>query len=207
MDLGAKDVAVPDHRWRRATDPGVTVDCRRPPDRAPGGRSPLMASSSGASAIDTSMLTGESVPVEVGPGTPPSATLNARQPPRRRTRRVWAPTQLARRWPASSRTPRRQAQVQRLADRISGIFVPIDARPRPGDAHLPGWSAAPGPPWSSPRPSPLLIIACPCVLGLATDRPHGRHRARRPTRHPHQGPRVPDPPARSTRSCSTRRAP
>ena len=80
----------------------------------------------GASAVDASMLTGESVPVEVGPGdTVAGATVNAGGRLVVRATRVGAETQLAQMARLVEDAQNGKAEVQRLADRISGVFVPV----------------------------------------------------------------------------------
>lgn len=80
----------------------------------------------GSSAVDASLLTGESVPVEVGPGDAVvGATVNAGGRLLVRATRVGADTQLAQMARLVEEAQTGKAQVQRLADRISGIFVPI----------------------------------------------------------------------------------
>ena len=123
---------------------------------------------SGASAIDESMLTGESVPVEVGPGDAVTgATVNASGLLEVRATRVGGDTQLAQMARLVEEAQSGKAEVQRLADRISGIFVPIvfviaaitlTAWLIWGDSPAQAFTAAVA----------VLIIACPCALGLAT---------------------------------------
>ncbi len=123
---------------------------------------------SGTSAVDASMLTGEPVPVEVGPGDPVvGATVNAGGRLVVRATRVGADTQLAQMARLVEDAQNGKAQVQRLADRVSGIFVPIVIAL--SLATLAGWlltghsiTAA------FTAAVAVLIIACPCALGLAT---------------------------------------
>ena len=85
----------------------------------------------GTSAVDASMLTGESVPVEVGPGDAVvGATVNAGGRLVVRATRVGADTQLAQMARLVEDAQNGKAEVQRLADRISGVFVPIVIAPR-----------------------------------------------------------------------------
>src|SRR4051794_11935059 len=80
----------------------------------------------GSSAVDASMLTGESVPVEVGPGDPVAgATVNAGGRLVVRATRVGSQTQLAQMARLVEEAQNGKAEVQRLADRISGVFVPV----------------------------------------------------------------------------------
>ena len=122
----------------------------------------------GASAVDASMLTGESVPVEVGVGDPVvGATVNVGGRLVVRATRVGADTQLAQMARLVEDAQNGKAQVQRLADRISGIFVPIVIGLAVGTLGFwvgsdAGLSAA------FTAAVAVLIIACPCALGLAT---------------------------------------
>ena len=122
----------------------------------------------GSSAVDASMLTGESVPVEVGVGDPlVGATLNAGGRLVVRATRVGADTQLAQMARLVEQAQNGKAQVQRLADRISGVFVPIVIAL--AVATLAGWIVAgAGLPAAFTAAVSVLIIACPCALGLAT---------------------------------------
>ena len=87
----------------------------------------------GVSAVDASMLTGESVPVEVGPGDPVvGATVNAGGRLLVRATRVGADTQLAQMARLVEAAQSGKAPVQRLADRVSGVFVPIVIAVVPG---------------------------------------------------------------------------
>ena len=123
---------------------------------------------SGTSAIDASMLTGEPVPVEVGPGDAVvGATINAGGRLVVRATRVGADTQLAQMARLVSAAQAGKAPVQRLADRVSAVFVPVViglslftlvAWLATGHAPQAAFSAAVA----------VLIIACPCALGLAT---------------------------------------
>ncbi|HET8961098.1 copper-translocating P-type ATPase, partial [Nocardioides sp.] len=122
----------------------------------------------GASAVDASMLTGESVPVEVGVGDPVvGATVNAGGRLVVRATRVGADTQLARMARLVEDAQNGKAQVQRLADRVSGVFVPIVIAL--SAATLGFWIGADaGLPAAFTAAVAVLIIACPCALGLAT---------------------------------------
>ncbi|MBF6131546.1 copper-translocating P-type ATPase [Nocardia otitidiscaviarum] len=123
---------------------------------------------SGSSALDMSMLTGESVPVEVGPGDEVvGATVNAGGMLTVRATRVGADTQLAQMAKLVEDAQNGKAQVQRLADRVAGVFVPIVIAISvatlgfwlgTGTATAAAFGAAVA----------VLIIACPCALGLAT---------------------------------------
>nr|ABP43396.1 heavy metal translocating P-type ATPase [Mycolicibacterium gilvum PYR-GCK] len=123
---------------------------------------------SGSSAVDASMLTGESVPVEVAAGdTVVGATVNAGGRLVVRASRVGSDTQLAQMAELVERAQTGKAEVQRLADRISGVFVPIviaiavitlGAWLGAGFSVTAAFTAAVA----------VLVIACPCALGLAT---------------------------------------
>ncbi len=124
----------------------------------------------GTSAIDASLLTGESVPVEVGPGDPVTgATVNAGGRLVVEATRVGSDTALARIAMLVQDAQNGKAPVQRLADRVSAVFVPVVitlAAATLGfwltaaatDAGTAAFTAAVA----------VLIIACPCALGLAT---------------------------------------
>jgi len=122
----------------------------------------------GSSAIDMSMLTGESVPVEVAPGDAVvGATVNAGGMLTARATRVGADTQLAQMATLVEQAQNGKAPVQRLADRVAGIFVPIVLAI--AVATLVGWLAAGAPvAVAFGAAVAVLIIACPCALGLAT---------------------------------------
>ncbi|HEY4624640.1 MAG TPA: heavy metal translocating P-type ATPase, partial [Blastococcus sp.] len=122
----------------------------------------------GSSAVDASMLTGESVPVEVGPGdTVAGATVNAGGRLVVRATRVGSETQLAQMARLVEEAQNGKAEVQRLADRISGIFVPIVLAL--AVATLGWWvGTGAGLPAAFTAAVAVLIIACPCALGLAT---------------------------------------
>ncbi|MFI9201468.1 heavy metal translocating P-type ATPase [Streptomyces sp. NPDC053048] len=122
----------------------------------------------GSSAVDASMLTGESVPVEVGPGdSVTGATLNAGGRLVVEATRVGADTQLARMARLVEDAQNGKAAAQRLADRISGVFVPVVIALALGTLGV--WLAT-GAGWTAAFTAAVavLIIACPCALGLAT---------------------------------------
>ena len=123
---------------------------------------------SGTSAVDASMLTGESVPVEVGVGDAVvGATVNAGGRLVVRATRVGADTQLAQMARLVEDAQTGKAQVQRLADRISGIFVPIVILLSAGTLGF--WlGTGNGLTAAFTAAVAVLIIACPCALGLAT---------------------------------------
>ncbi|MGW5617126.1 heavy metal translocating P-type ATPase [Streptomyces sp. NPDC003877] len=122
----------------------------------------------GTSAVDASMLTGESVPVEVGPGNAVTgATVNAGGRLVVKATRVGADTQLARMAKLVEDAQNGKAAAQRLADKISGVFVPVVIALALGTLGFwlgngAGLTAA------FTAAVAVLIIACPCALGLAT---------------------------------------
>ncbi|MEV0527891.1 heavy metal translocating P-type ATPase [Streptomyces sp. NPDC050439] len=122
----------------------------------------------GASAVDVSMLTGESVPVDVAAGDAVTgATTNVSGRLVVEATRVGSDTQLARMARLVEDAQTGKAQVQRLADRIAGIFVPVVLMI--ATATLGGWLGATGDVTAAFTAAvAVLIIACPCALGLAT---------------------------------------
>ncbi|MFI0357294.1 heavy metal translocating P-type ATPase [Actinomadura sp. 9N407] len=122
----------------------------------------------GSSAVDASLLTGESVPVEVAPGdTVTGATVNAGGRLLIRATRVGSDTQLAQMARLVEDAQNGKAKVQRLADRISGIFVPIVIAIAVGTLGF--WiGTGNGLAAAFTAAVAVLIIACPCALGLAT---------------------------------------
>ena len=122
----------------------------------------------GLSAVDQSMLTGEPVPVEVGPGAEVAgATMNASGRLLVRATKVGADTALAQIARLVAEAQAGKAPIQRLVDRVSAVFVPIVI----GVAlvTLAGWLLATGDVSAAFTASvAVLIIACPCALGLAT---------------------------------------
>lgn len=123
---------------------------------------------SGASAVDMSMLTGESVPVEVAEGDPVTgATVNTSGRLVVRATRVGSETQLAQMASLVEAAQSGKAEVQRLADKISGIFVPIVLVVTL--LTLLSWLVLGAPAEAAFTAAvAVLIIACPCALGLAT---------------------------------------
>ncbi|WP_109507755.1 heavy metal translocating P-type ATPase [Nocardioides speluncae] len=123
---------------------------------------------SGASAVDASLVTGESVPVEVGPGDAViGATINSGGRLVVRATRVGADTQLAQMARLVEEAQTGKAEVQRLADRISGVFVPVVIAL--AVATFGFWLGAGGGQTAAMTAAvAVLIIACPCALGLAT---------------------------------------
>ncbi|WP_282947680.1 heavy metal translocating P-type ATPase [Cellulomonas endometrii] len=173
LDLGAKDVAllVTGADGRR-TEQRVPVDRLRAGDEFAVRPGEKVATDgvvvSGTSAVDTSLLTGEPVPVDVGPGDEVTgATINTGGHLVVRATRVGDETRLAQigRLVAAAQTGK--APVQRLADRISAVFVPVVlvlALATLGAWLLSGSSAQA----AFTAAVAVLIIACPCALGLAT---------------------------------------
>ncbi|SNS00923.1 Cu+-exporting ATPase [Geodermatophilus pulveris] len=122
----------------------------------------------GSSAVDASMLTGESVPVEVGPGdTVVGATVNAGGRLVVRATRIGSDTQLAQMAVLVEDAQNGKAEVQRLADRVSAVFVPVVIALAVGTLGFwLGTGAGAGAAFTAAVA--VLIIACPCALGLAT---------------------------------------
>ncbi|WP_326814395.1 MULTISPECIES: heavy metal translocating P-type ATPase [unclassified Streptomyces] len=168
MHLGAKDVSV----LRGGTEVRIPVDRLAVGDRfvvRPGEKIATDGTvTEGASAVDASMLTGESVPVDVNVGDAVTgATLNAGGRLVVRATRVGADTQLARMARLVEDAQNGKAAAQRLADRISAVFVPVVLLIALvtlvvwlllTDDVTAAFTAAVA----------VLIIACPCALGLAT---------------------------------------
>jgi Cu+-exporting ATPase len=123
---------------------------------------------SGTSAVDASMVTGEPLPVEVGPGdNVVGATVNVGGRLEVRATRVGSDTQLAQIARLVTEAQGGKAEVQRLADRISAVFVPIVIAL--SLLTLAGWLVVDGSPSAAFTAAvAVLIIACPCALGLAT---------------------------------------
>jgi Cu+-exporting ATPase len=173
LDLGAKDVAL------LVTGPGgVRVEERVPVGRLRVGDEFAVRPGekiatdgvvvSGTSAVDASLLTGEPVPVDIGPGDDVTgATINTGGHVVVRATRVGDETQLAQigRLVAAAQTGK--APVQRLADRISAVFVPVVIVL--ATATLVVWLVSGGGVQAAFTAAvAVLIIACPCALGLAT---------------------------------------
>jgi P-type Cu+ transporter len=172
MDMGAKDVAVV------RDGPTGSSEVRIPASELVVGDLFIVRPGekiatdgvvdSGTSAVDASMLTGEPVPVEVGPGDAVvGATVNAGGLLQVRASRVGADTQLAQMARLVEEAQSGKAEIQRLADRVSGVFVPIvialslltlTAWLLSGHGATAAFTAAVA----------VIIIACPCALGLAT---------------------------------------
>ncbi|MEJ1156051.1 heavy metal translocating P-type ATPase [Microbacterium marmarense] len=173
LDIGAKDAAV----LRTAAD-GAQREVRIPIAEVRVGDEFVVRPgekiatdgvvSAGTSAVDASMVTGESMPVEVAPGDAVvGATVNAGGRIVVRATRVGNDTQLAQMARLVEQAQSGKADVQRLADRISGVFVPIVLVIAAGTFAtwmLLGFSAS----MAITAAVAVLIIACPCALGLAT---------------------------------------
>jgi Cu+-exporting ATPase len=168
LELGAKDVAV----LRDGAEVRITTDQLVVGDQfivRPGEKIATDGIvTDGSSAVDASMLTGESVPVEVGvDDSVTGATVNAGGRLVVRATRVGADTQLAQMARLVEDAQNGKAQVQRLADRISGIFVPIVIALAVGVLGF--WiGTGNGLGAAFTAAVAVLIIACPCALGLAT---------------------------------------
>ena len=122
----------------------------------------------GASALDTSLLTGESVPVDASPGDAVTgATVNTWGSLLVRATRVGSDTTLAQIGRMVAEAQAGKAPVQRLADQISGVFVPIVILV--SLLTLVGWLLAGGSVQAAFTAAvAVLVVACPCALGLAT---------------------------------------
>ncbi|WP_372347567.1 heavy metal translocating P-type ATPase [Streptomyces sp. KL116D] len=169
LELGAKDVTVLRDGGREETIPvgELKVGDRflvRPGEKIATDGTVV----EGSSAVDASMLTGESVPVEVATGDPVTgATLNVGGRLVVEATRVGADTQLARMAKLVEDAQNGKAAAQRLADKISAVFVPVVIALAVATLGFwlgngAGWTAA------FTAAVAVLIIACPCALGLAT---------------------------------------
>ncbi|MEE1940670.1 heavy metal translocating P-type ATPase [Streptomyces sp. TRM 70361] len=169
LELGAREVTVlrPGGREERVPVAELAVGDRflvRPGEKIATDGTVV----GGSSAVDASMLTGESVPVEVGVGDAVTgATLNAGGRLVVEATRVGSDTQLARMAKLVEDAQNGKAAAQRLADRVSAVFVPVVIVLALGTLGFwlgngAGWTAA------FTAAVAVLIIACPCALGLAT---------------------------------------
>ncbi|MGV9886180.1 heavy metal translocating P-type ATPase [Streptomyces sp. NPDC003395] len=168
MELGAKDVAV----LRGGREVRVPVAQLAVGDRfvvRPGEKIATDGTVvEGSGAVDASLLTGESVPADVGVGDAVTgATVNAGGRLVVQATRVGADTQLARMARLVEDAQSGKAEVQRLADRVAGVFVPVVLLI--AAATCGGWLGATGDATAAFTAAvAVLIIACPCALGLAT---------------------------------------
>ncbi|WP_040864214.1 heavy metal translocating P-type ATPase [Nocardia exalbida] len=168
LELGAKEVSV----LRDGTEQRIPVEQLTVGDRfvvRPGEKIATDGIvTEGSSAVDASMLTGESVPVEVGrDDVVVGATVNVGGRIVVRATRIGSDTQLAQMAKLVEDAQSGKAQAQRLADRISGIFVPIVIAL--SVATLGFWLGTGGSVAAAFTAAvAVLIIACPCALGLAT---------------------------------------
>ena len=168
LDLGAKDVAV----RRDGREERIPVDRLVLGDEFVVRPGDTVATDGvvveGRSAVDASAMTGESVPVDVGPGDRVSgATVAVGGRLVVRATAVGADTRLARIARRVEEAQNGKAEVQRLADRVSGVFVPVVIALSLGTLAvwlLLGAGASP----AFTAAVAVLIIACPCALGLAT---------------------------------------
>ncbi len=169
LELGAKDVAVvgSDGEERRVPVEELRVGdlfVVRPGEKvATDG-----VIESGTSSVDTSLLTGESVPVDVGPGDEAiGATVNVSGRLVVRAIHIGADTAVAQIGRLVTEAQAGKAPVQRLADRVSAVFVPIVIAV--AVATLGFWlGTGSDPAFAFAAAVAVLIIACPCALGLAT---------------------------------------
>jgi len=156
------------------SDEEVTLDQVLANDRLrvrPGDRVPVDGEVlEGASAVDESMVTGEALPVEKQPGAKViGGTLNGRGSFVMRAEKVGKETMLARIVQMVAEAQRSRAPIQRLADQVSGWFVPAVIAIA-AVAFVVWWLWGPAPSFSYGLIAAVsvLIIACPCALGLAT---------------------------------------
>ena len=169
LELGAKDVALVD---ADGSERRIPVEQLKAGDRFVVRPGEKVATDGvveeGSSAVDMSMLTGESVPVEVGPGSEVAgATVNAGGRLVLRATKVGADTALAQIARLVEDAQTGKAPVQRLADRVSGIFVPVVIAL--SVATLAFWlGTGESATFAFTAAVAVLIIACPCALGLAT---------------------------------------
>jgi P-type Cu+ transporter len=168
LSLGARDVAV----LRDGTEVRIPVEQLAVSEEfvvRPGEKVATDGViTSGSSAVDTSMLTGEPVPAEVGQGDAVTGgCVNAGGRLVVRATRIGADTQLAQVARLVKEAQAGKAPVQRLADRISAVFVPVVIGV--AAVTLAGWLAAGQPVGAAFTAAvAVLIIACPCAMGLAT---------------------------------------
>ena len=168
LELGAKDVSV----LRDGVEQRIPIDQLSVGDEFVVRPGEKIATDgvvvAGSSAVDVSMLTGESVPVDVAPGDPVvGATVNVDGRLVVRANRIGSDTQLAQMGRLVEDAQNGKAQAQRLADKTSGVFVPIVIAL--SVATLGFWIGTGGSVAAAFTAAvAVLIIACPCALGLAT---------------------------------------
>jgi cation-transporting ATPase V/Cu+-exporting ATPase len=168
LELGAKEARVVhnDHEVMVPVEQVVAGDLLRvrPGEKVPTDGEVV----AGASAIDESMLTGESVPVEKAVGDPVTgATVNTSGVLTVRATRVGAETALAQIVRLVEDAQASKGHIQRLADRVAGVFVPVVMAI--ALATFASWTLLAGDPQAGLVAAvAVLIIACPCALGLAT---------------------------------------
>lgn len=168
LELGVKDVAV----LHGSTEVRIPADRLSVGDRFVVRPGEKIATDGrvveGSSAVDAALLTGESVPVDVAAGdSVAGATVNVSGRLVVEATRVGSDTQLARMARLVEDAQNGKAQVQRLADRIAAVFVPVVLVIAAGT--LAGWLLVTGDATAAFTAAvAVLIIACPCALGLAT---------------------------------------
>ena len=168
LELGAREARV----VRDGVEQTVPIGEVRPGDLMvvrPGEKVPTDGTiTAGTSSFDESMLTGESRPVDRGPGDPVvGATINQHGLVQVEATRVGTETALAQIIRLVEAAQATKAPVQRLADRVAAVFVPVVVVV--AVATLAGWLAVTGDlPDAMQAAVAVLIIACPCALGLAT---------------------------------------
>lgn len=168
LELGAKDVAV----LRDGAEQRISIESLSVGDEFVVRPGEKIATDGevvdGSSAVDASMLTGESVPVEVAPGDQVvGATVNVGGRLVVRAKRIGSDTQLAQMARLVEDAQSGKAQAQRLADKVSAVFVPIVIALAVGTLGF--WMGTGGSVAAAFTAAvAVLIIACPCALGLAT---------------------------------------
>ena len=168
LSLGAKEVTVLEGNQERT----IPIEFLKVGDHfvvRPGGRIATDGIvSEGSSAVDASMITGESIPVEVEPGSPVvGSTINENGRLVIEATAVGADTALARITQLVEQAQAGKAPVQRLADRVSAVFVPVVLVL--SVLTLLGWLIfGSNVTFAFTAAVAVLIIACPCALGLAT---------------------------------------
>ncbi|QZH68992.1 heavy metal translocating P-type ATPase [Mycolicibacterium farcinogenes] len=168
LELGAKDVGV----LRNGAEQRIPIESLAVGDEFVVRPGEKIATDGevvdGSSAVDASMLTGESVPVEIGPGDQVvGATVNVGGRLVVRAKRIGSDTQLAQMARLVEDAQSGKAQAQRLADKVSAVFVPVVIALAVGTLGF--WLGTGGSVAAAFTAAvAVLIIACPCALGLAT---------------------------------------